>query len=328
MGVLSDPGLPNDAMVSGEQQVVWHNGTGEEAVFREVHFTASPPQAGLVYRVCFKAYEPTNQNNTDTFCVTISVAAPVPSFDLNLTAPNGAVMEVGVGCPVRLKLVVADAGGSGYCVDVRSGKFDGSMVVPPMGQLMHVSSTAAPMIGTHDGCAANEFELAWYPQKGQEPHDYEYCVHARDTLCDGLACEQRGVERCYHVRVVKCRYCLGTGETIMHAAARYHTDWLQLWGANTHIRNPDSVPSWSELVLGPTYTVQTGDTLQGISSRFGTTLGAILEANADIEVVDNQGLIVPGDKLCLLPYVCWDDSILSSAAGAHTPREAPPRVEF
>jgi hypothetical protein len=59
---------------------------------------------------------------------------------------------------------------------------------------------------------------------------------SQDTLCIGLACEQHAVTLCYHVVVAKCKYCLGVGETIMHAAARYQTDWLQLWGANTQIR--------------------------------------------------------------------------------------------
>ena len=29
------------------------------------------------------------------------------------------------------------------------------------------------------------------------------------------------------MRVEKCKYCLSMGETIMHAAARYKTDWIQ-----------------------------------------------------------------------------------------------------
>jgi hypothetical protein len=37
----------------------------------------------------------------------------------------------------------------------------------------------------------------------------------------------RGRELCYRVRVEKCKYCLSMGETIMHAAARYKTDWIQ-----------------------------------------------------------------------------------------------------
>jgi len=304
--------------------MLWRNNTANDEflTYRTVSFTPAPPQAGITYKLCFRAYDAVNGNDTATLCNTIAVAGPVPSFDMNLTTSPGTTIEVGVGCPVRMRLVTTDAGGSNYCTTVVSGMLDGTMVVPQLGELLAGEITAAAPRGTHDSCVTSEFELIWYPRKGQEAQEYHYCVYTKDTLCIGLACEQQAVTLCYHVVVAKCKYCLGVGETIMHAAARYQTDWLQLWGANTQIRNPDHIPAYTMLTLGPTYTVQRGDTLQGITTRFGTTIGAILEANPDIAIVDNAGVIDAGNQLCLMPWVCWDETY-ADAAGLRTPK-----VEF
>ena len=61
------------------------------------------------------------------------------------------------------------------------------------------------------------------------------------VVCRRWRWQERGAEVCVTVHVVKCKYCLGSGETMMHAAARYKSDWLQIWGANPHIVTPDAV---------------------------------------------------------------------------------------
>ncbi|EKX31914.1 hypothetical protein GUITHDRAFT_148991 [Guillardia theta CCMP2712] len=124
-------------------------------------------------------------------------------------------------------------------------------------------------------------------------------------VCIGYLCQQRGKELCFSVLVKKCRYCLSIGETIMGAAARYNSDWLQIWGANPAILTPDSVGAWTELRLGPTYITRHGDTLDLLASRFGTSSTNILEANPDVPVVNNTGLLTVGQPICILPRVCW-----------------------
>ncbi len=60
---------------------------------------------------------------------------------------------------------------------------------------------------------------------------------------------------------------------------------------------PTATPTPTEAAQQQTYTVESGDTLSGIASRFGTTVEALVEAN-DIENPDvlmvGEELVVPG----------------------------------
>mmetsp|Transcript_2963 Transcript_2963/g.7135 ORF Transcript_2963/g.7135 Transcript_2963/m.7135 type:complete len:162 (-) Transcript_2963:191-676(-) len=91
----------------------------------------------------------------------------------------------------------------------------------------------------------------------------------------------------------------------------------QIWGANPAILTPDSVIAWTELKLGPTYLARHGDTLDLLASRFGTSSTNILEANPDIPVVNNTGVINVGQSICILPRVCWSQA-QSATVGTFT----------
>ena len=232
LAVLADPGLPSGFHVSAP--VVYDLGGDKlKAHMKRFSFTPIPGQEGIVYKVCTKATDLNNATDTVSKCITINVHAPHVAF----REGTAHVQErtVGVNCPVLLELFPYDAANQGYCMQVFAGKNAEPKqgALPPGAQLSHVGTQARSKKGTHDGCEYSEWLLAWYPQRGHEPKTYTYCVHARDTLCMGYRCEQRGAELCFTVHVVKCRYCLGSGETIMHAAARYKSDWMQV---NTHTR--------------------------------------------------------------------------------------------
>mmetsp|Transcript_2963 Transcript_2963/g.7134 ORF Transcript_2963/g.7134 Transcript_2963/m.7134 type:complete len:163 (-) Transcript_2963:378-866(-) len=94
-------------------------------------------------------------------------------------------------------------------------------------ELRRVGTVNRTKLGEFDGCDHSEFLLSWYPRRGTETQTFFFCVHAYDTVCIGYLCQQRGKELCFSVFVKKCRYCLSIGETIMGAAARYNSDWLQ-----------------------------------------------------------------------------------------------------
>lgn len=91
IAILADPGLPNECTVTEGKIFLWSNtsANNEYATYRTVSFTPSPEQAGITYRLCFRAYDVGDGNNTATFCNTIAVAGPVPSFDMNLTTSPG-----------------------------------------------------------------------------------------------------------------------------------------------------------------------------------------------------------------------------------------------
>jgi hypothetical protein len=314
MSVLADPGLPSGCRVTATEKL--EVGGGIKAYMKRLSFTPITGQEGLVYQICVMATDTNTPTDFVTKCIRIDVRAPQIAFKTGtaLTVER----SVGVNCPVLLTLLPYDEGNNGYCLEMFPGKnSDTSQGTLPGGaQLTYVGTEPRAKHGTHDGCAHNEWLLAWYPTRGQEPNTYTYCVHARDTLCMGYRCELRGRELCFTVHVVKCKYCLSLGETIMHAAARYKSDWLQIWGANSHIVTPDAIPAWTSLQLGPMYSVRAGDTLESIATRFGSSSNNLLEANPDIAVVNDQGMINMGDEICVLPYVCFFEQV-SSGGGAY-----------
>jgi hypothetical protein len=282
MVVLANPGMPSGCHVTASETHAM--GSNRRAVMKRFSFTPIPGQEGIIYKVCVKATNIVNATDTLTKCIHLDVRAPHVAFkpETALTVER----TVGVNCPVLLTLMPYDAGHEGYCMEMKAGKktdpSEGSL--PPGAQLTYVGTATRDKRGSHDGCEHNEWLLAWYPTRGQEPNTYHYCVHGQDTACMGYRCAQRAAELCFTVHVVKCKYCLSLGETIMHAAARYKSDWLQIWGANPHIVSPDAIPAWTSLQLGPMYSVRAGDTLEGIATRFGTSSNNLLEANPDIAV--------------------------------------------
>jgi len=312
LAVLSDPGMPSGCHVTASET---HGIGSVNAEMKRLSFMPIAGQEGILYKVCIKASDANLPSDNVTYCFALNVHAPVVAFksETALTVER----TVGVNCPVLLTLLPYDESDQGYCMEMFAGKNnDASAALPSGAQLTHVGTESRNKRGSHDGCAHNEWLLAWYPVRGQEPHTYTYCVHARDTACMGYRCAQRGRDICFTVHVVKCKYCLSIGETIMHAAARYKSDWLQIWGANPHIVSPDSIPAWTSLQLGPMYSVRAGDTLENIARRFGTSSNNLLEANPDIQVVNDQGMINMGDELCVLPYVCTLEQ-MSSGGGAY-----------
>jgi hypothetical protein len=96
IAVLTDPGLPNECTVTEEMMMLWRNNTANDEflTYRTVSFTPAPPQAGITYKLCFRAYDAVNGNNTATLCHTVAVAGPVPSFDMNLTTSPGQYIYI------------------------------------------------------------------------------------------------------------------------------------------------------------------------------------------------------------------------------------------
>ena len=102
----------------------------------------------------------------------------------------------------------------------------------------------------------------------------------------------------------------------MHACTHARTHACIYACIHTEIPACIQVPAWTSLQLGPVYSVRAGDTLESIAARFGTTANNLLAANADIAVVNDQGMINMNDELCVLPYVC-EFPKLTSAGGAY-----------
>lgn len=63
--------------------------------------------------------------------------------------------------------------------------------------------------------------------------------------------------RCVTFKMLRCRYCATEGQSLQHIAAYWWgADWIQIWGANSFIRNPNKMRPNELLTLGPTYIVK------------------------------------------------------------------------
>jgi len=108
-----------------------------------------------------------------------------------------------------------------------------------------------------------------------------------------------GPSLCILFDVQSCRYCVPAGATLKSVARHYllNINWLRLYNNNPDVSNPDMLLTEREIVVGPLYSVQPGDTLLSIAASTRTTVRSLVENNPTIGA---DSLIVPGDKVCVL----------------------------
>ena len=95
-------------------------------------------------------------------------------------------------------------------------------------------------------------------------------------------------------------YIVKKGDTLSGIASKYGTTYQALAEYNG-IANPNLIYPGQEIRIPNgggerTYTVQKGDTLSGIASKFGTTWQDLYAKNRDV-IGDNPNLIIPGQVL-------------------------------
>jgi hypothetical protein len=258
------------------------------------------------------------EQNSNTVCAYIQVVRPEPVLPqvaqlqpyvdqpLPMTAGSysGLPFEALVRCPYKWKIAGYDkksdqaAEGNGnlrYQTGLTAGydrqvyhiiaRTDPEKPLPKGAKLMHEPGSAYQI-------------LSWSPERGMEGHDFPFCL----LITDHLVAE--GMQRmCTTVRVLKCEVCGLPSDTMNSIALEYKTDWLQLWGANSKVMNPNNLQNFLKLQLGPLHTLNRDEKVETLASRFSMTASGLLEVNPDLK---GGSVIKKGTQVCLIPRICGD----------------------
>jgi len=163
------------------------------------------------------------------------------------------------------------------------------------------------------GYSITEVDITWRPPRGSESEVTTTCLRLHEQKFPTL----RSKMRCVRFEVTKCQVCVQNGDTLVSLARDYKTDWLQLWGANPHIANPNRLAEPGEqeaITLGPTHVIDEPVKLSLLAKRFRTTGNKVLELNPDLAAhfdahldpkVLAADLMVPASThVCLMPEIC------------------------
>lgn len=101
-------------------------------------------------------------------------------------------------------------------------------------------------------------------------------------------------------------YKVATGDTLTGIASRFGVSMMTLWWAN-NITSKDALPVGQDLIIPPVsgliYTVQAGDTLDGLAVANNVDVQQIVEVNGlvDYNLIVGQVLVLPGAKGAPIP---------------------------
>ena len=104
-------------------------------------------------------------------------------------------------------------------------------------------------------------------------------------------------------------YRVRAGEALVDVAEHFRISWLQLWSLNKDIRRPEghgqpgSVQEGYLIHIGQQVQVRSGDTLEKLAARFGTTLRQVLNLNQDLA---KSKALTAGQHVCLVPSSCME----------------------
>jgi hypothetical protein len=313
--------------VLSARKVASENDIGEAAV-----------RNGLKYKVCFFATSTTTTFypagtttlKGDTVCAFLQVVRPEPmldqvsqlqpyktdSLEMVSVAGKGAVplplmmdtknniplptFKALVRCPYKFMVVTYDKKdkdikipGIRYQTDLiagyKTGTYAATAKVDPQNPL-----PKGAMLMKEPG---SQYQiLSWSPDRGTEGRNYTFClIITDDKIAEGSH------RKCTTIEVLKCQVCGLPSDTLQSISNEYKTDWLQMWGANHEVENPNSLINFIQLKLGPMYKLNADEKTSMLASRFSMTSVGLMEVNPDLQ---GQDLIKSGTYVCLMPSIC------------------------
>ena len=107
-----------------------------------------------------------------------------------------------------------------------------------------------------------------------------------------------------NIFVERCKWYVQTEDTLIQIAARFATNWLQIWHFNPTILHPDSeLPPGDVINIGHLYEVEPNDALSVLADRFGTSIKHIKMNNWDLGSLTDAQLPL-GKSICVIPNSC------------------------
>mmetsp|Transcript_26208 Transcript_26208/g.64711 ORF Transcript_26208/g.64711 Transcript_26208/m.64711 type:complete len:915 (-) Transcript_26208:860-3604(-) len=158
------------------------------------------------------------------------------------------------------------------------------------------------MISDHPMGRETARMVEWFPDASYGGLSGEVCFTATDAGGDFKIADM--TTGCIMVHVERCKWWVQTEDTLVQVAARFQTNWLQVWHLNPTILHPDnSLPPGQVINTGHMYQVEPSDSLSALAQRFGTTVAHIRMNNWDMVGMTDQGLMV-GMHICVIPNSC------------------------
>ena len=288
---------------------------------------SSSERNGLRYKVCFQATSETTpfyQNKvvmkSDVVCAFIQVVRPEPRLNTitqlqpglgdeplpmlsDLSEPGFSQANLPfiakVRCPYKWKIDTYELKANHSRLQYES--FEDAVVGYRQGQYVPTAkvdpSNPLPKGAMLAPGPNNHYQiLSWSPERGMEGRNFTFCLIITDKHLD-----VGHYRRCTTIHVQKCQVCGLPSDTLHSISMEYKTDWLQLWGANYNISNPNHLGDYEALKLGPLYTTNKEEKISALASRFSMTPTTLIEVNPDLK---GKSAVGSGTEVCLVPVIC------------------------
>lgn len=157
--------------------------------------------------------------------------------------------------------------------------------------------------------------VTWTPPPEAMGYVFNVCVDAKSAK--GV------VSRCIPVEVKRCFYCTVKSETLHTIAAKFQTNWMQIWSANHErmaevlelntvgtkpwrkTKNPNDIEPGTLIRLGPVYHIPVLTEVGWLLEEFRTSRESLLLANPNISPAATH--IQADESVCVLPDICTQE---------------------
>ncbi|EKX45005.1 hypothetical protein GUITHDRAFT_152823 [Guillardia theta CCMP2712] len=144
--------------------------------------------------------------------------------------------------------------------------------------------------------------VQWFPDSMYGGFAGEVCFVAQDV--GGPFRTAQSSLGCIFISVARCKWYVQSEDSLVQVAARFATNWLQVWHFNPDLLNPDiGLPPAKEINIGHLYQIEPHDSVASLAQRFGTSDKHIYMNNWDIARTPPE-LIPVGYTICIIPNSC------------------------